>query len=87
MEVARASACPPGRPTRDVQSRQIASLQRWCRRAVHLQCASGDDTPRRGYEVIGIDISDEHIKNARWTSDQLDGPAIWYRCDVLDTPS
>jgi SAM-dependent methyltransferase len=37
-------------------------------------------------EVIGVDISDVHIENARRKTAQLGFPARWYRCDVLDTP-
>jgi SAM-dependent methyltransferase len=62
----------------------------WCRTAVHLQCASGRDTLslwNEGVErVIGVDISDVHIQNARQISAALNASAEWYRCDVLDTP-
>lgn len=58
--------------------------------AIHLQCASGRDTLSLLNEgvrrVIGIDISDEHIVNARRISAALNAPAEWYRCDLLDTP-
>jgi SAM-dependent methyltransferase len=58
--------------------------------AIHLQCASGEDTLSLWLEgvqrVAGVDISDLHIENARRTSAALDAPAEWYRCDVLDTP-
>jgi SAM-dependent methyltransferase len=36
--------------------------------------------------VVGIDISDVHIENARLRSEALGAPARWYRCDLLDTP-
>ncbi len=66
-------------------------LDTWCHRAIHLQCASGNDTLslvlEGVHEVVGVDISDVHIENARWTSEQLGMSAKWYCCDVLDTPS
>ncbi len=59
--------------------------------AIHLQCASGRDTLsllNEGVQrVIGVDISDVHIENARRTSAALGAAAEWYRCDILDTPS
>ncbi|MEW5874806.1 MAG: class I SAM-dependent methyltransferase [Candidatus Zixiibacteriota bacterium] len=69
-----------GRPLRD-----------WCRTAIHLQCASGRDTLslwNEGVErVIGVDISEEHIANARRVAEAVGAAAEWYCCDVLDTPS
>jgi len=69
---------------------RIGPLEAWCKRAVHLQCASGYDTLSLllggAHEVVGVDISDVHIENARWTSQQLGMPATWFCCDVLDTP-
>jgi SAM-dependent methyltransferase len=69
---------------------RVGPLQDWCRRAVHLQCASGYDTLslllEGAHEVVVVDISDVHIENARWTSQQLGMPATWRCCDVLDTP-
>jgi SAM-dependent methyltransferase len=62
----------------------------WCAWAIHLQCASGADTLSLhnlgAREVIGVDISDVHIENARRKTEELGFPARWYRCDVLDTP-
>lgn len=70
---------------------RIGPFEQWCRRAIHLQCASGYDTLslhlEGATEVVGIDISDAHIRNARWTSDRLGMPARWFRCDVLDAPT
>lgn len=70
---------------------RIGPLSEWCERAVHLQCASGYDTLslllEGAREVVGVDISDVHIENARWTSEQLEMPARWFCCDVLDTPA
>lgn len=58
--------------------------------AIHLQCASGGDTLSLLNEgigrVVGIDISDTHIDNARRTADALDAAAEFVRCDVLDAP-
>lgn len=65
-------------------------FRNWCRRAIHLQCASGQDTlsllVEGAHEVVGVDISDVHIANARWTAEQLGWNARFYRCDILDTP-
>ena len=71
-------------------------LAQWCRCAVHLQCASGRDTLsllNEGVErVVGVDISDVHIENARQTCSALAARgrpvnAAWLCCDVLDTPA
>lgn len=65
-------------------------LREWCTTAVHLQCASGRDTLslwNEGVdEVVGVDISEVHIANARLLTRELDAPASWHACDVLDTP-
>jgi SAM-dependent methyltransferase len=59
-----------------------------CRRAIHLQCASGRDTLSLwnlgASEVVGVDISERHIANARRLSDAVGAPALWYNSDVLD---
>jgi SAM-dependent methyltransferase len=69
----------------------LGSLGEWCESAIHLQCASGRDTLSLLNEgvsrVVGVDISDTQIENARRTSEALGANASWYRCDVLDTPS
>ena len=69
---------------------RFGALSQWCNRAIHLQCASGYDTLSlilEGVrEVVGVDISEIHINNARWTTEQLHMPAQWFCCDVLDTP-
>jgi SAM-dependent methyltransferase len=73
-----------------IERQNLGSLGKWCKMAIHLQCASGRDTIsllNEGVErVIGVDISDVHIENARKISAALNAPAEWYRCDVLDTP-
>jgi SAM-dependent methyltransferase len=72
-----------------VERRSLGDLHRF-HTAIHLQCASGRDTLSLWLEgvqrVIGVDISDVHIANARVMSAALNAPAEWYRCDVLDTP-
>jgi SAM-dependent methyltransferase len=74
----------------DVERRYLADILPRCDLAIHLQCASGRDTLSLLNEgvrrVIGVDISDVHIENARKTSAALGAPAEWYRCDVLETP-
>jgi SAM-dependent methyltransferase len=73
-----------------VERQMLGDLRRWCRRAIHLQCASGRDTMsllNEGVEeVVGLDISDTMIENARRISDALGACATWIRCDVLDAP-
>lgn len=73
-----------------VERRNLGDLKSWCKTAIHLQCASGMDTLslwNEGVEkVIGVDISDVHIENARKLTELTGAPAEWYRCDVLDTP-
>lgn len=73
-----------------VERRNLGDLSAWCHTAIHLQCASGRDTLSLLNEgvkrVVGVDISDVHIENARRISSALDVQAEWYRCDVLDTP-
>jgi SAM-dependent methyltransferase len=68
----------------------LHDLASWCECAIHLQCASGRDTLSLWVEgakrVVGIDISDVHIENARRTAAALSAPATFYRCDLLDTP-
>lgn len=68
----------------------LGDLRAWCGTAIHLQCASGRDTLslwlEGAHRVIGVDISDVHIANARRLSTALQAPAEWHRCDVLDTP-
>ena len=73
-----------------IERELLGDLGTWCGTAVHLQCASGGDTLSLWLEgakrVVGIDISDVHISNARLTSEALGAPAEWYRCDILDAP-
>ena len=68
----------------------LRDLGSWCRRAIHLQCAGGTDTlslwNKGAKEVIGVDISEDMIAVARRKSDALSAPALWFCCDLLDTP-
>lgn len=74
-----------------VERTYLADILPGCGLAIHLQCASGRDTLsllNEGVQrVIGVDISDVHIDNARKISAALNAPAEWYRCDILDTPA
>jgi SAM-dependent methyltransferase len=74
-----------------VERTYLAEILPTCDLAIHLQCASGRDTLSLLNEgvrrVIGVDISDVHIDNARKISAALNAPAEWLRCDILDTPA
>ena len=74
-----------------VERTYLAGYLRSCDLAIHLQCASGQDTlsllNEGARRVVGVDISDVHIENARKISSALNAPAAWYRCDLLDTPA
>ena len=74
-----------------LEREHLGDLGAWCDLAVHLQCASGKDTlsllNAGAGRVVGVDIAEGHIANARQVSERLGGAAAsWYRCDVLDTP-
>ena len=75
--------CPPELP-------YLQDLDKWCHRAIHLQCAGGTDTlslwNRGAHEVVGVDISDRMIAVAKAKSDALKAPATWIRSDILETP-
>ena len=70
--------------------RYLHDLGAWCRRAIHLQCAAGEDTLSLwnlgAAEVVGVDISDTMIEIARRKSAALGAPARWFACDLLATP-
>ncbi len=77
-----------------IERGMLGDLHAWCRRAIHLQCASGRDTLsllNEGVrEVVGIDISDAMIANAVATCEALGSrarSARFIRCDVLDAPA
>ncbi len=69
----------------------LTDLDKWCHRAIHLQCAGGTDTlslwNRGAREVVGIDISDRMIAVAQKKSEALNAPTTWHCCDVLDAPT
>lgn len=73
-----------------IERQNLGELRSWCHSAIHLQCASGGDTLSLLNEgvnrAVGVDISDVHIRNARWLTEKLGANAHWYCCDVLDTP-
>jgi len=79
-----------GTTLKPIELLQLGDLHGWCRRAIHLQCASGADTLSLvnlgASEVVGVDISDVHIDNARRKTEAFGFPALWYRTDLLDTP-
>jgi SAM-dependent methyltransferase len=72
------------------ERRMLKDLGRWCGQAIHLQCAGGTDTlslwKLGAARVVGVDISEKTISIARHKSAELQAPAEWFCCDVLDTP-
>lgn len=68
----------------------LSGLDQWCECAIHLQCSGGKDLlslwNMGAKRVIGIDISETLITYAKQKSAQLQAPATWYCCDVLETP-
>ncbi len=55
---------------------------------LHLQCHFGQDSlswAHRGAHVTAVDLSDESIKLAQRLSNELDIPATFVCCNVLDT--
>jgi hypothetical protein len=58
----------------------LRDLDAWCRRAIHLQCAAGRDTPSLWHqgtaEVVGLNISKKMIRAAQRKSDALNAPAV-----------
>jgi len=57
------------------------------KKLLHLQCHFGQDTlswARMGAEVTGCDLSDKAIDLARQLATELDVPAQFVRCNVLD---
>ena len=68
----------------------LHDLARWCRRAIHLQCAGGTESLsllRQGAgEVAGVDISQRMIDCARRKTAALSARAAWFCCDILDAP-
>ena len=79
-----------------LERRNLGDLRAWCQTAIHLQCASGRDTLSLLNEgvgrVVGVDISEVHIDNARQICAALAAlgappAAEWWRGDVLETPA
>jgi SAM-dependent methyltransferase len=72
------------------EQRLLSGLAKWCKRAVHLQCAGGTDTlslwKMGAAGVVGVDVSSRMIAVARHKAKVLAAPAQWYCCDVLDIP-
>lgn len=70
--------------------RFLVDLPKWCRRAIHLQCAGGRDTlslwNHGAHEVIGVDISERMLACAQRKSEALGAPARWIHSDILETP-
>ncbi len=68
----------------------IGDLHGRCRRAIHLQCAGGQDTLSLwnlgAVEVIGVDFSPRMLKLAERLTAAVGAPARWILADVLDTP-
>jgi 2-polyprenyl-3-methyl-5-hydroxy-6-metoxy-1,4-benzoquinol methylase len=57
---------------------------------LHLQCHFGQDSlswAARGAKVTGVDLSDEAIELASQLSNEIDVPADFVCCNVLDTTS
>jgi len=75
-----------------VETRLIGDLHGRCRRAVHVQCAGGEDTLsllRLGAEeVVGIDFSPRMLDLARRLAEAVavGAAARWVEADVLDLP-
>jgi SAM-dependent methyltransferase len=71
--------------------RYLTDLSSWCHRAIHLQCAGGQDTLSLwnlgAHEVVGVDISDRMIAVAQRKAEALGAPAQWFCADVLQTPA
>ena len=68
----------------------IGDLRGRCARAVHLQCAGGEDTLSlwlAGAEhVTGIDFSARMLDLARRLAEALHAPATWVEADVVELP-
>ncbi len=75
---------------RDLLTQHAGPLTQWCGLAVHLQCASGRDTlsllNEGACRVVGIDIAEAHVRNARRKAAALAAAATFHCCDVLDAP-
>lgn len=74
-----------------VELPHLKNLKDWCTKAIHLQCAGGEDTLSLlnlgAHEVVGIDFSEEMIAIAQETGAQLGARATWVVSDVLSVPA
>jgi SAM-dependent methyltransferase len=73
-----------------VETQLIGDLRGRCHRAIHVQCAGGEDTLslwRLGAdEVVGIDFSPRMLDLAGRLATALGAPARWVESDVLALP-
>jgi SAM-dependent methyltransferase len=73
-----------------VEEDLLGDLRGWCRRAIHLQCAGGQDTLSLwnlgATEVVGVDYSPRLLDLARRLTEATGAPATWVLADVLDVP-
>jgi SAM-dependent methyltransferase len=73
-----------------VETELIGDLRGICRRAIHLQCASGRDTlslwNQGADEVVGVDFSPRMLALAERLTTATGAPARWILADVLETP-
>jgi SAM-dependent methyltransferase len=74
-----------------VERELIGDLRGQCRRAIHLQCAGGRDTPsiwnQGADEVVGLDFSRRMLELAARLSAAVGAPAQWILADVLGAPA
>jgi SAM-dependent methyltransferase len=73
-----------------VETQLIGDLHGRCRRAIHVQCAGGEDTLSLGQlgadEVVGVDFSPRMLDLARRLAEAIGAPARWVEADVLALP-
>jgi SAM-dependent methyltransferase len=69
----------------------LGDLRTGCNRAIHLQCSHGLDAlslwKTGAREVIGVDISEAMLAQARAKTQLLSAPARWVHSDVLAVPA
>lgn len=69
----------------------LAPLLPRCRRAIHLQCSHGLDAlslwSLGAREIVGIDLSERMLEQARRKAELLGAPATWHHADVLAPPA
>ncbi|MEI7743651.1 MAG: class I SAM-dependent methyltransferase [Chloroflexota bacterium] len=73
-----------------VEQDLMGPLRDHCRRAIHVQCAGGQDTlslwNQGAAEVVGIDFSPRMLAVARRLAEATGAPATFIEADVLDVP-